>query len=77
MTREQYQTIHVTDLKALARARGIKGAAALKKNDLIDRMLELDAADEKAAGQAVPAADDTEVKPVKDGKETKFWKNEK
>ena len=77
MTREQYQTIHVTDLKALARARGIKGAAALKKNDLIDRMLELDAADEKAAGQAVPAADDTEVKPGKDGKETKSGKNEK
>lgn len=66
MTREQYQTIHVTDLKALARARGIKGAAALKKNDLIDRMLEMDAAEEKAATDAkAQAANETEAKSVK------------
>ena len=66
MTREQYQTIHVTDLKALARARGIKGAAALKKNDLIDRMLEMDAAEEKAAADAkAQAANETEAKSVK------------
>ena len=48
MTREQYQTIHVTNLRELAKSRGIKRTSVMKKSELIDAMLALDA--EHAAG---------------------------
>ncbi len=54
MTKEQYVTLPLTELKALAKARGLKGVTALKKSDLIERMLEEDKKDEalKAAQKA-------------------------
>lgn len=43
MTREKYETLSVTVLKELAKARGMRNISALKKKEVIDRMLEEDA----------------------------------
>ena len=43
MTREQYQTIHVNDLRDQARQRGVKKTSVMKKSELIEAMLSLDA----------------------------------
>ena len=42
MTREQYASLPLSELKEIAKARGMKGTSALKKGDLINRMLEKD-----------------------------------
>ncbi len=55
MTRAQYETLSAASLKDIAKSRGIKGSYALKKQQLIEAMLELDAkieAEAKAAKQA-------------------------
>lgn len=43
MTREKYEALSVTVLKELAKSRGLKNVSALKKNEVIERMLEEDA----------------------------------
>ncbi|MBQ6377082.1 MAG: transcription termination factor Rho [Lachnospiraceae bacterium] len=53
MTREQYQTIQVNNLRELAKSRGIRRTSSMKKNELIDAMLELDAREESGAAAAV------------------------
>ena len=40
--REKYESLAVTDLKAIAKSRGIKGTSQMKKEDVIQAMLELD-----------------------------------
>ena len=40
--REKYESLSLTILKDIAKNRGMKGVSALKKNELIERMLELD-----------------------------------
>ncbi len=47
MTREKYETLPLTTLKELAKARHMKGISALKKGELIDAMLEQDEKDER------------------------------
>ena len=42
MTREQYESLPLSELKEIAKARGMKGTSALKKGDLINRMREKD-----------------------------------
>ncbi len=42
MTKEQYQSLHIADLKALAKSRGIKRSSTMRKAELIDAMLDLD-----------------------------------
>ena len=37
--REKYESLSVTVLKDLAKARGIKGVSAMKKGELVERML--------------------------------------
>ncbi len=51
--RERYETLKLADLREIAKKRGIKGATALKKSEIIDLMCELDqkAAAEKAAAE--------------------------
>ncbi len=58
MTREQYQSIHVTNLRELARSRGVKKTASMKKAELIEAMLALDgqAAREEGTVRAEPAS---------------------
>ncbi len=43
MTREQYESLPLSELRQIAKARELKGVSALKKHDLIQRMLEEDA----------------------------------
>ena len=43
MMREKYESLAVHDLKEIARSRGIKGVSAMKKADVIEAMLLLDA----------------------------------
>ena len=42
MTREQYESLPLAELKEIAKARGMKGTSAMKKKDLIELMLERD-----------------------------------
>ena len=42
MTREQYETLKLTDLKALAKTREIRIPTGAKKEDIIGLMLEKD-----------------------------------
>ena len=42
MTREQYKSLQLVQLKELAKSRGLKHISGLKKDELIDRMLEED-----------------------------------
>ena len=43
MMREKYESLAVHDLKEIARSRGIKGVSAMKKAEVIEAMLALDA----------------------------------
>ncbi len=69
--REKYESLSVTILRDLAKARGIKGASAMKKADLVEAMLAQDEIDK----QNQPA--EPEVKPEKAEKPEKTEKAEK
>ena len=50
--REKYESLPLVELKALAKARGLKGISTMRKPELIERMLEEDkkeAAEKEAA----------------------------
>lgn len=49
MTREQYESLPLNELRGVAKARGLKRISTLRKGELIDRMLQEDAADAAAA----------------------------
>ena len=55
MTREQYESLALSDLKGIAKARGMRGTSTLKKAALIDAMLEQDRIDEEAKSAPAPA----------------------
>ena len=50
--REKYESLGLADLKAIAKARGLKGTSAMKKADLVEMMLAEDEKD-KAEGKSV------------------------
>lgn len=50
--REKYESLALVDLKAIAKARGLKGTSTMKKAELVEVMLEADEKD-KALGKAV------------------------
>lgn len=55
--REKYQSLALTDLKEIAKSRGIKGTSSMKKADVIEAMLALDEKESQAAEAGVrPAA---------------------
>ncbi len=59
MTREMYESLALTDLKAIAKQRGMKRTTGLKKADLIDAMLQKDeeeAREARAAREEAKAA---------------------
>ena len=49
--REKLQSFTLTQLKEIAKSAGLKGIASLKKEELIDRLVELD---EKMQAQKAP-----------------------
>ena len=69
--REKYETLALADLKAIAKTRGIKGISTMKKEDIINAMVELDekesiaksGKDEKES-IAKSGNDEQKVKPV-------------
>ncbi|MDO4294280.1 MAG: transcription termination factor Rho [Eubacteriales bacterium] len=56
--REKYESLAVHDLKEIAKARGMKGISAMKKAEVVEAMLALDAK-EAAAGNAQAAEAET------------------
>ncbi len=68
--RERYETLKLNDLRDIAKKRGIKGATAMKKSEIIDLMCELDekekaeksAGDEKVFEKKNPPAEAKETK---------------
>lgn len=51
--REKYESLALTDLKALAKVRGLKGISAMKKAELVELML---TEDERTGGERQPGA---------------------
>ena len=66
--REKYESLSLATLKDLAKARGLKGISALRKPELIERMLQEDEkeAQEKNTASAgeEPAVRDAQVFPA-------------
>ena len=50
--REKYESLALADLKAIAKARGLKGTSTMKKSELVELMLAEDEKD-KAAGKSM------------------------
>lgn len=49
MTRERYESLAISDLKEIAKSRGIKGTSKMVKAEVIDAMMALDAKEEGTA----------------------------
>ena len=67
--KEKYETLGLPDLKAIAKARGLKGVSTLKKDEIIELMLKADEADISAGVDITPKSI-TSDKPS-EGKEDK------
>jgi len=75
MTREQYESLALANLKDLAKTRGIKGTSTMKKAEVIDAMLLLDEKSEKADEAEKPAKSEKAVKKSRPSKKTKASEN--
>ena len=58
--REKYESLSLAVLKDLAKTRGLKGVSALKKADLIERMLQED--EKEVAVEKAKAAEENGIK---------------
>lgn len=56
--REKYESLQLTQLKELAKARGLKGVSTMKKADLIELMLAEDEKDKAKAAKQAPAREE-------------------
>ncbi|MCR5301906.1 MAG: transcription termination factor Rho [Lachnospiraceae bacterium] len=61
MTREKYESLSLAALKDLAKARNIKGISLMKKSEIVDAMLSLDA--REAAAKSGKGGNEGEEKP--------------
>lgn len=69
--REKYESLALTDLRAIAKARGIKGTSTMKKNEVVEAMLAEDEKDKAAKAEAAGKERETEKEVVRDSlKET-------
>ena len=59
--REKYESLGLADLKAIAKARGLKGTSTMKKAELVELMLSEDEKD-KAEGMPVRKAESRSVR---------------
>ena len=62
MTRENYENMSVSQLKELAKGRGIKGVSAMRKAEVINALVEMDSAQTQ---KEEPANAGEEKKPAK------------
>ena len=53
MMREKYESLPLSTLKDLAKARGLKGISTMKKAELVERMLEEDEKEKQVSRDAV------------------------
>ena len=74
MTREKYESLPLATLKELAKARKMKGVSGLKKSDLIDAMLALDAQENQ---KTVPAEAKEEKEAKRERKQERIERSEK
>ncbi|MBQ8598285.1 MAG: transcription termination factor Rho [Lachnospiraceae bacterium] len=61
--REKYESLALADLKAIAKARGLKGTSTMKKGELVELMLQEDEKD-KAEGKNVQSKSVAPARPV-------------
>ena len=47
--REKYESLALTDLKAIAKSRGIKGTSTMKKAEVVEAMLKMDSQESQKA----------------------------
>ncbi|AOZ96112.1 transcription termination factor Rho [Butyrivibrio hungatei] len=71
--REKYETLKLSDLREIAKRRGIKGATTLKKSEIIDLMCELD--EKEAASTAKEPDKKTEASASEEKKAPVRHKN--
>ena len=74
MMKEKYETLPLTTLKELAKARGLKGISTMKKAQVIELMLQEDEKEQEkekqeAAEEKIKADEQTEKKIKEDTKE--------
>lgn len=71
--REKYESLALTNLKELAKARGIKGTSAMKKAQVVEAMLLQDEKDKAAKGESTNAepVKSTEAVSFKEGTKSK------
>ena len=53
--REKYESLALTDLKEIAKVRGIKGTSTMKKADVVEAMLALDEKEKAEKAEQVKA----------------------
>ena len=69
--REKYESLALVDLKAVAKARGLRGISAMKKDELVEAMLAADEKD-KAEGKGVQQPKGVVTPKAVERKETKI-----
>ncbi len=67
--REKYESLSLTILRDLAKARGMKGISTLKKAELVQRMLEQDERDAQKTAESSTAVQEKEIRSDGPGKE--------
>ena len=69
--REKYESLALTELRALAKIRGIKGSSSLKKAELVDAMVMKDEEDKRQKEQEMPAKTSTVADHAEDSNENR------
>ena len=72
--REKYESLALTQLKELAKVRGIKGVSAMKKNDVVEAMLALDEKEKTGKEKTEKEKQDKAEKPAIDEQSVKAEK---
>ena len=74
MTREKYESLPLSTLKALAKSRNMKGISTLRKEALIERMLEEDQTEKQKQGFAALKITEDAMKKARKRGDTAAYK---
>jgi len=64
--REKYQSLALSDLREIAKSRGIQGVSLMKKPDVIEAMLALDEKEKKAKAEEGLSAEEKEARALRE-----------